>query len=106
MKKRQLGTTGLEVSALGLGCMGMNFGYGPAKDKNEMIQVIRENKLEEAQDLIAATCQESPDNKNLLFQIGLGCAQNNRLNDAQLIFEKLQNFIDINCDWCTHIMPN
>lgn len=41
MKKRQLGTTGLEVSALGLGCMGMNFGYGPAKDKNEMIQVIR-----------------------------------------------------------------
>lgn len=58
----------------------------------KMIQVIRENKLEEAQDLIAATCQESPDNKNLLFQIGLGCAQNNRLNDAQLIFEKLQNF--------------
>lgn len=41
MKTRQLGNSGLEVSALGLGCMGMSFGYGPAKDKNEMIQVIR-----------------------------------------------------------------
>lgn len=41
MKTRQLGKSGLEVSALGLGCMGMSFGYGPAKDKNEMIRVIR-----------------------------------------------------------------
>jgi aryl-alcohol dehydrogenase-like predicted oxidoreductase len=41
MKTRQLGKSGLEVSALGLGCMGMSFGYGPSKDKNEMIQVIR-----------------------------------------------------------------
>jgi len=39
MKTRRLGT--LEVSALGLGCMGMSFGYGPAKDKQEMITVIR-----------------------------------------------------------------
>ena len=41
MQKRKLGTSGLEVSALGLGCMGMSFGYGPAKDKQEMIPIIR-----------------------------------------------------------------
>lgn len=41
MQKRRLGNSGLEVSALGLGCMGMSFGYGPARDKQEMIPVIR-----------------------------------------------------------------
>jgi len=41
MQKRKLGKSNLEVSALGLGCMGMSFGYGPAKDKLEMIPVIR-----------------------------------------------------------------
>jgi aryl-alcohol dehydrogenase-like predicted oxidoreductase len=41
MQKRKLGNSGLEVSALGLGCMGMSFGYGPAGDKHEMISVIR-----------------------------------------------------------------
>ena len=41
MKKRILGTRGLEVSALGLGCMGMSFSYGPPKDKQEMIELIR-----------------------------------------------------------------
>jgi aryl-alcohol dehydrogenase-like predicted oxidoreductase len=41
MKKRTLGKSGLEVSALGLGCMGMSFGYGPAGDEQEMISVIR-----------------------------------------------------------------
>jgi aryl-alcohol dehydrogenase-like predicted oxidoreductase len=41
MQKRKLGKSGLEVSALGLGCMGMSFSYGPAKDKQEMIAVIR-----------------------------------------------------------------
>jgi aryl-alcohol dehydrogenase-like predicted oxidoreductase len=41
MEKRKLGKSGLEVSALGLGCMGMSFGYGPAGDKQEMIAVIR-----------------------------------------------------------------
>jgi aryl-alcohol dehydrogenase-like predicted oxidoreductase len=41
MKKRQLGKSGLEVSAIGLGCMGMSFGYGPPKDRQEMISLIR-----------------------------------------------------------------
>jgi aryl-alcohol dehydrogenase-like predicted oxidoreductase len=41
MQKRKLGKSNLEVSALGLGCMGMSFGYGPAGDKQEMIAVIR-----------------------------------------------------------------
>jgi aryl-alcohol dehydrogenase-like predicted oxidoreductase len=41
MQKRKLGKSKLEVSALGLGCMGMSFGYGPAGDKREMISVIR-----------------------------------------------------------------
>jgi aryl-alcohol dehydrogenase-like predicted oxidoreductase len=41
MQKRQLGNSGLEVSALGLGCMSMSFGYGPPGDKQQMIDVIR-----------------------------------------------------------------
>ena len=40
MKKRKLGNGGLEVSTLGLGCMGMSHGYGPAADKNEMVNLI------------------------------------------------------------------
>ncbi len=42
MKKRKLGNSGLEVSALGLGCMGLSFGYGPATDKKDAVQLIRE----------------------------------------------------------------
>jgi aryl-alcohol dehydrogenase-like predicted oxidoreductase len=41
MQKRKLGKSNLEVSAIGLGCMGMSFGYGPAGDKKEMISLIR-----------------------------------------------------------------
>ena len=37
MQKRQLGESGLRVSAVGLGCMGMSFGYGPPADRGEMI---------------------------------------------------------------------
>jgi aryl-alcohol dehydrogenase-like predicted oxidoreductase len=41
MQKRTLGKSGLETSALGLGCMGMSFGYGPAVDKPDAISLIR-----------------------------------------------------------------
>jgi len=41
MQKRKLGNSGLEVSALGLGCMGLNFGYGPATEKTAAIALIR-----------------------------------------------------------------
>ncbi len=41
MKTRTLGNSGLQVSAIGLGCMGMSAGYGPAGDRNEMIALIR-----------------------------------------------------------------
>src|SRR6187401_2527579 len=41
IKKRKLGNSDLEVSAVGLGCMGMSFGLGPAADKKEMITLIR-----------------------------------------------------------------
>src|SRR5438105_957237 len=43
MQKRKLGQ-GLEVSAIGLGCMGMSYAYGPAKDKQEMISLLRSAK--------------------------------------------------------------
>src|SRR5205809_2902000 len=41
MQKRKLGNSNLEVSAVGLGCMGMTFSYGPAADKKEMIALLR-----------------------------------------------------------------
>src|SRR6185436_18271335 len=41
MQKRKLGKSNLEVSAIGLGCMGMSFGHGPAADRQEMISLIR-----------------------------------------------------------------
>src|ERR1035438_5268147 len=41
MQKRKLGNSGLEVSALGLGCMGMSFSYGPPKAKQEMTTLLR-----------------------------------------------------------------
>jgi aryl-alcohol dehydrogenase-like predicted oxidoreductase len=41
MQKRKLGKSGLEVSSLGFGCMGLSFGYGPATEKTEAIKVIR-----------------------------------------------------------------
>ena len=41
MQKRKLGSSGLEVSAIGLGCMGLSFGFGPATDTKDAIRLIR-----------------------------------------------------------------
>src|SRR3954462_9027963 len=41
MRKRRLGRSGLEVSAIGLGCMGLSYGYGPATDRQDAIKLIR-----------------------------------------------------------------
>src|SRR4051794_28558657 len=41
MEKRKLGKSNLEVSAIGLGCMGLSYGYGPATDKQQAIKLIR-----------------------------------------------------------------
>jgi len=41
MQKRKLGKSGLEVSAVGLGCMGMSYSYGPPKDRQEMLSLLR-----------------------------------------------------------------
>src|SRR3981189_2212984 len=42
MQKRKLGNSGLEVSAIGLGCMGMSFSFGPPADKQDMVKLLRQ----------------------------------------------------------------
>ncbi len=54
MQKRRLGKSNLEVSALGLGCMSMSSGYGPAGDKQEMISLLR-SAVEQGVTFLAAT---------------------------------------------------
>jgi aryl-alcohol dehydrogenase-like predicted oxidoreductase len=63
MQDRRLGNSDLEVSAIGLGCMGMSFGYGPPADRQQSIVPIpgttKPNRLEE--NLGAANVQLTPD---------------------------------------------
>lgn len=66
MKKRKLGDSGLEVSALGLGCMGLSFGYGPATDKQEAIKLIRTAYEEGVNFFDTAECYGPFTNEELL----------------------------------------
>ena len=58
MQKRTLGNSGLTVSAIGLGCMGLSFGYGPATDKKEAIALIR--KAEATRSVSVARSMRQP----------------------------------------------
>ena len=64
MQKRKLGKSNLEVSAIGLGCMGMSFGYGPPKDKQEMISVIRRRSNAASHSSIPPKCTVHSPTKN------------------------------------------
>src|SRR5690606_34225373 len=66
MEKRELGNSGLEVSALGLGCMGLSFGYGPATDTQEAIQLIRTSFEEGITFFDTAECYGPFTNEKLL----------------------------------------
>jgi predicted aldo/keto reductase-like oxidoreductase len=68
MQKRKLGNSGLKVSALGLGCMGMSFGLGPAADKKEMITLIRKAVEKGINFLIQQKCMDHLQMKNLLVK--------------------------------------
>jgi aryl-alcohol dehydrogenase-like predicted oxidoreductase len=64
MQKRKLGKSKLEVSAIGLGCMGMSFNYGPAGDKQEMISLIRRQSNAVSHSSIQQKCTVHSQTKN------------------------------------------
>jgi hypothetical protein len=61
MQKRQLGRSGLEVSALGFGCMGLSFGYGPPQERQNAIATIRATYLRPA---LQVSLKSSPRQKS------------------------------------------
>ena len=66
MKKRLLGKSGLEVSALGFGCMGLSFGYGPATNKTDAIKLLQAALEQALLFLIAAEAYGPFANEELL----------------------------------------
>ena len=60
MQKRKLGTGGLEVSAIGQGCMGLSSGYGPAADTQDAIRLIRVRDIDGALSKIAVQDERYP----------------------------------------------
>lgn len=70
MEKRTLGNQGLKVSALGLGCMGLSFGYGPPTEKNAAIKLIRSAFEQGITFFDTAECYGPFTNEELVGEIG------------------------------------
>ena len=91
MQKRKLGKSNLEVSAIGLGCMGMSFSYGPPKDKQEMITLIRKAVERGVTFFDTAEVYGPYANEEL---VGEALAQRAVRNEADpKFFERRQNFL-------------
>ena len=82
MKKRILGKSGLEVSALGFGCMGLSFGYGPATDKQEAIKKLHQLSLQAEKNFTAS--------QNGLDEVIKEERENSWKYDGQTVFGKVK----------------
>ena len=95
LPKRQLGKSGLEVSALGLGCMGLSFGYGPATDKADAIHLLR--KAVEAGVTFFDTAEAyGPDTNELLLGEALAPFRNEVVIATKFGFEQGRPQLGVN----------
>lgn len=95
LPKRQLGKSGLEVSALGLGCMGLSFGYGPATDKEDAIRLLR--KAVEAGVTFFDTAEAyGPDTNELLLGEALAPFRNEVVIATKFGFEQGRTQMGVN----------
>jgi aryl-alcohol dehydrogenase-like predicted oxidoreductase len=95
LPKRQLGKSGLEVSALGLGCMGLSFGYGPATDKADAIRLLR--KAVEAGITFFDTAEAyGPDTNELLLGEALAPFRNEVVIATKFGFEQGRPQLGVN----------
>lgn len=95
LPKRQLGKSGLEVSALGLGCMGLSFGYGPATDKEDAIRLLR--KAVEAGVSFFDTAEAyGPDTNELLLGEALAPFRNEVVIATKFGFEQGRPQLGVN----------